>query len=321
MMKNLLRVFISLALIAFLFYFMRNDIPQIRHALLHMDRLLCAVSVFVFISTVFIMARRLELIFNVEGAPLSLWEASSLTFIGYFFNNFLPTSVGGDIVKAMCASKTTQEPVRSVTSVLMDRLFGLFTFIMIPSISFIFFLRHIGNPVVPIMIYSFLAVSILCFFMLFNRNLARRFQFIERLLNLLRVGEKVRKIYDGLHNFKNHKAVIVQAMALSILGQSANIFVLYILVLALGVHANVIYFFLLVPIVHLVSMLPSVNGLGIREGAYIYFLGPYIGKEYAAALGLLWLGLLFLMSLIGGVIYFVRHDYHISRSDFGGKQK
>ena len=44
---------------------------------------------------------------------------------------------------------------------------------------------------------------------------------------------------------------------------------------------------------------------------FFYFLSPYIGKENAAALGILWLGLLFLLSLIGGIIYLVRHDYHI----------
>jgi hypothetical protein len=58
-------------------------------------------------------------------------------------------------------------------------------------------------------------------------------------------------------------------------------------------------------------MLPSLNGLGIREGAFIYFLTPYMGKEYAAALGILWLGLLILLSVIGGAIYLIRHDYHI----------
>ena len=113
---------------------------------------------------------------------------------------------------------------------------------------------------------------------------------------------------------------MAQAMLLSILGQSVGIVVLYMLAAALGARVNIIYFFLLVPVVHLISMLPSVNGLGIREGGYIYFLGPYIGKENAAALGLLWLGLLFLASLIGGLIYFVRQDYHVKFS-LGSKKE
>jgi len=311
MKKFLARVFISLAFIGLLVYLMKDDIPQILLTLKNVNRKLFGLAVLVFFSTVFILARRLQLIFAAEDVPIKFIESFNLTFVGYFFNNFLPTSVGGDIVKAMSASRITGEPVKSVTSVLMDRLFGLFTFILIPSISLLFYLKHVDNPAVPLLIYSFLGVSVLVFFLLFNRNVARRFSFIESLLNAFRMGEKARKIYDGLHNFKNHKGVVVQAMLLSVLGQSVSIFVLYLMALALGTRASIIYFYLLVPVVHLISMLPSLNGLGIREGAYIYFLTPYIGKGNAAALGILWLALLFLLSLVGGIIYLIRHDYHI----------
>lgn len=80
-------------------------------------------------------------------------------------------------------------------------------------------------------------------------------------------------------------------------------------------------FFLLIPIVHLVSMVPSLNGLGPREWAYVYFLKPYVGKEVAAALGILWLGLLFLLSVVGGLIYLIRHDYHIRFKDVANREE
>lgn len=193
----------------------------------------------------------------------------------------------------------------------MDRVFGLFTFVLIPSISFLFFLKQINNPAVPVLIYSLLLFSFFSFFMLFNRNLARRFSFVETFLNRLGIGPKIRQIYDGLHSFKHHKDLMVKAMLLSFVAQAGGIIVLYVLAVALGAKASLIYFFLLVPVVHLISMLPSFNGLGIREGAYVYFLAPIMGKEYAAAISILWLGLLLLLSLIGGLIYMIRHDYHI----------
>jgi uncharacterized protein (TIRG00374 family) len=311
MRQFLMRVTISAGFIGLLFYLVREDIPQIFHALKHVDKSLLVFSVFIFFVSVGVMAKRLQLIFAAEDVKIPFLETSNLTFVGYFFNNFLPTSVGGDIVKAMCAAKITGAPVKSVTSVLMDRIFGLFTFILIPSVSLLFFLKNIENRWVPIVTYSFLGLALFCFFMLFNRGLARRFKFIEHFLNRLGVGQKVRKIYDGLHNFKNHKRVVAEAMFLSLLGQSVSIFVLYLMAVALGARASLIYFYLLVPVVQLLSMLPSLNGLGIREGAYIYFLTPYIGRESAAALGVLWLGVLFLLSLAGGVIYFFRHDYHL----------
>ncbi len=311
MRQALLRITISLAFIGLLFYLVRDDIPQIVHALRNVHKPLLALAVLISLSTVFILSKRLQLIFAAEDMNVRFFESSNLTFIGYFFNNFLPTSVGGDIVKMMCASRLTGNPVKSVTSIMMDRIFGLFTFIVIPSVSFLFLLKKIGNPTVPVIIYSCLGAAIFCFVLLFNRNIARRFKFIEHFLNFLHVGQKARQIYDGLHNFKNHKGVWAEAILLSILGQTISIFVLYLMARALGAQAPIVYFYLLVPVVHLLSMLPSLNGLGIRESAYTYFLAPYIGREYAVALGVLWLGQLFILSLIGGIIYLVRHDYHV----------
>ena len=257
MKSFLLRVFISVAFLSLLFYLVREDIPEITHALKSANSSLLVAGVLIALGTVLVLSKRLQLIFAAEDVRINFWEISNLNFVGYFFNNFLPTSVGGDIVKAMCASKITGQPVKSVTSVLMDRIFGLFTFVMIPSVSLLFFLKQVKNPAVPMLIYSLLGVSLLCFLLLFNRNLARRFKFVEHFLDFFRIGKKVRKIYDGLHNFKNHKGVVAEAMFLSILGQSVNIFVLYIFSRALGAQTNVIYFYLLVPVIHLLSMLPS----------------------------------------------------------------
>jgi len=302
---------VSLGFLLLLFYLMRDDFPEILRVLKNINRPLFLTAISMSLVNIVILARRLQIIFGAEGVGVKLTEASNLTFIGFFFNNFLPTSVGGDLVKALCASRVTREPVKSVTSVLMDRIFGLFTFIVIPSVSFLFFLKEIQNPSVPVMIYSFLAFAVFCFFLLFDRALAKRFRFIEKLLNVFHLGEKVKKIYEGLHAFRHRRLVMVQAMALSIAGQCLGIVVLYLTSLSMGVRTSILYFFLLVPVVHLLSMLPSLNGLGIREGAYIYFLSPYLGREYAAALSVLYLLTLFLFSVIGGLIYLFRHDYQI----------
>lgn len=311
-MRNiLLRAAISLGFLGLLFFLVREDIPDILLTLKNMDHGIAASATAVFLSAVVIMALRLRLIFGVKAIPISLAESTRLTLVGYFFNNFLPTSVGGDIVKALCASRVTKSGVKSVTGVLMDRIFGLFTFILIPSVTLLFHLKNIGNPLVPAMVYSLLAASVACFFLIFHRATARRLRFVEDLANRIKIGPKLRELYEGLHDFKNHKQAVAGAMLLSVLGQSVSILVLYMMARALGSTVSPVYFFLLVPVVHLVSMLPSLNGLGIREGAYTYFLAPYMGREAAFALGILWLGLLILLSVVGGVIYLIRQDYHI----------
>jgi uncharacterized protein (TIRG00374 family) len=288
---------------------MKDNLPMIAKELREVNPRIYFYGVLVFFSTVPILAYRLMMIFNAEDTPISFSQALNITFVGYFFNNFLPSSVGGDIVKAMCATRITGHPVKSVTSVLMDRIFGLFTFIMIPSISYIFFHKS-DHPYVPIVIYSFLFVSLACFILLFNRGIARKFRFVEHLLNSIKLGAKVRKVYDGLHVFKHRKILMFKAMALSVIGQGVGIYAVYILAQALGAKPSLVYFYLLIPVVNLIGMVPSLGGLGPREGAYALLLKDVIGAEQAIALSLLSLSVLFMFSVIGGIIYFVRSDYH-----------
>ena len=63
------------------------------------------------------------------------------------------------------------------------------------------------------------------------------------------------------------------------------------------------------PIVSVLSMLPSINGLGIRESAILFLFGPYIGYENALALSLLWFFMLFLAGLLGGLGYMAGVKY------------
>lgn len=310
-MKKFIGVAVSVLFIGLLAYFMHDEVPSIVAALKNADRGLIAAAAALFLLGCVTASIRLKLIFEAKGIRISLAETLRLTFVGYFFNNFLPTSVGGDIVKAMCAARVTREPVKAVTTVMMDRIFGLFMFVMIPCGS-LFFLRGKIDPRVPVIVYTFMGLAIFFFFLLFNPSVARRFHVVENFFNRFRIGTMIRQVYDELHDFKNHKGTVVAALLLSIVGQCSGVLVVYLLAMALGAASSVwLYFFLLVPVVQLISMLPSLNGLGIREGGYIYFLKGYIGTERAAAIGILGLALLLLCSLIGAVIYLLRPEYHV----------
>lgn len=313
MKSALIRSIISLSLLVFLFILLRDQIPQITHTLRRIDVGLLVLSTTISLSTILILSFRLKIIFYTKKINLKLHQAVTLTFIGYFFNNFLPTAVGGDIVKAMSATQVTGESVKSISAVVIDRIFGLFTFIMIPSISFLFFVKEIRDPRVPLIIYSCLGAALLAFVVIFSKRFMKSFKFLDALVERFRFFNHIRHLYNELHGFRYHKMVAAKCMLLSILGQSLSIFALYLLAVAIGVQTNMIYFFLLVPIVHLVSMLPSINGLGVREGAYVVFLSSKVGgKVFAASIGVLYLGTLFLFSLIGGLLYFFNPRYHVS---------
>jgi len=60
---------------------------------------------------------------------------------------------------------------------------------------------------------------------------------------------------------------------------------------------------LVTPLVSVASMMPSINGLGVREGAFVIFLGEFISKESAMAVSILFLSIVLIVSFIGGVLY------------------
>jgi hypothetical protein len=123
-------------------------------------------------------------------------------------------------------------------------------------------------------------------------------------------GDKLRMLYDGMHHFKNHKRALIQISLWSLGAQLLGIVAVYLFIRAIGAEAGALQVLLLTPVVHLMSMIPSINGLGVRETGFVYFFGNVIGPHNASALAILYLFLLFFLSAVGGAIYLWRHEYH-----------
>ena len=77
---------------------MRDKYPQILRALASTKAPVFIAAILVFTAAILVASLRLKLIIEAQEIPITLKESVSLTFIGYFFNNFLPTSIGGDVV-------------------------------------------------------------------------------------------------------------------------------------------------------------------------------------------------------------------------------
>ncbi len=134
-MKNglsyLIKFSISFLFLALLFWFLRGDLGGIIQTIKITNIKLFAGAVVLYILTVIIASYRLKKLLKVQGIYLSLVDATLLNFVGFFFNNFMPTAVGGDIAKAYFTAKRSQKKLGSITSVLADRLFGLYSLIFI----------------------------------------------------------------------------------------------------------------------------------------------------------------------------------------------
>lgn len=256
-----------------------------------------------YIGALAVITLRLQYVFRVQHIHLSFRETYYLTWIGLFFNLFLPSAVGGDIAKAYYAYKHSHKKVQATTSVIWDRLLGFSTLIGVAMIAVWIFSEELNDVRLDFLVYVFLAffAGVMLFFS--SRHIARPFKFLRHWIPSEKLRRLIEEIYLSLYSYKGHFGVLVLTLFLSLIGQGLFILVHYCLTLSLGVSINPWLFFILIPILSIVSMAPSIGGLGVREAAIVYLFKSYMPNERALALSLLLDMLLYTLSFAAGILY------------------
>jgi len=305
-----LRILISLSLLALLLWLAKKDLVEICQRLRSVNIPILALAFLFFLSSVIFMAWRLRILLAAQKAHFRIKDLFSLTLIGYFFTNFMPTSVGGDIVKGYYISRKIKSKTTSYTAVFIDRAIGLFSFALIASITLVIMRGQIEHKFIFWVIALLLVCYVILIFLLPNKKIVKRigtYLGIARLLRRLKLEHAVKKVYNAVNIYKNHKGKILQAFALSLAAQFMAFFSVYLLSVSLSAHLPFGKVLLVMPVIFILCMLPiTLNGLGLREAGFKFFFSPNIGEAAALSLSLLYLGTFLLTSLIGGIIYLLR---------------
>lgn len=302
-MSALIRIVVSFGLLGLLFWLMRHEIKDICRTIAASDiRLICLGAV-LFLLNVSFLGVRLKVIFKGENLDLKLSDAIKLTYIGYYFNNFMPTAVGGDIVKGHYAAHATHKKLQSYASVMMDRLIGLFTFLIVAAFALVFDRGRSDLPLLAPMVFVLVIVGIFLGLAITNIRVASFMRTVFARFKLMGIGEKINSLYDIVHDYRNRGDIVLKAFTISIFSQSIYFVMIYLFFRALGYVVPLGNIFLIMPIVTFISMIPSLGGLGVREGALVAFFTPLTNKEAAFAVSILVLFGLLLISLLGGIIY------------------
>lgn len=300
---SFLRIAISVTLLGLLFWFMRSDIMDIWVTITSCNFTFILIGLALLLVNVFILAFRLKIIFKGENMNLGMSKALQFTYIGYFFNNFMPTAVGGDIVKAHYAGKDSGKKLQSYASVLMDRFIGLYSFLIVAAIALAVDKGRFQIAAIRPIVLGLLAAGVAGFVVVTNTVVAKEIEKFLKKLKMMRLGERIHSLYSIVHDYRNRGGLVTKAFIVSIAAQSVNFIVVWLFFLSLGKTVSLGNIFLVMPVVTFISMLPSLGGLGVREGATVAFFAPITGREPAFAVSLLLLLGLFFLSLIGGFIY------------------
>ena len=316
-----IRAAVSLVLMATLIYIVRGSIPKMVDAIKHLPLPILLFGFLLFLLAIFIVSFRLKTLLATQNIFLNITHIVKLAFVGYFFSSFLPTSVGGDVVKAFYISKASKKTMQSYTSVFIDRFLGMSTIFLIAT-GALFYTKEIPRAYFRWLLPLLLLGSVLFLIFLFNMRLAKMFSSILAPLIPTKIKEKIKDIYNAMYNFKKCKLEIMKCILISIAGQVTAFSAIYVFILGLNSHIPFKFILLAMPIASIASMLPSIYGVGPREMSIVIILSPFIGKDKALAVAFLWLGVLLMTALIGGIIYFLIGQYKIKPADVvetGGK--
>jgi len=309
LINTALRIIISLGLIIYLIMTQFKDFKTIASTLKDISILLILLSAATHFYGIWITAFRWQTLLKTQGVRLSLLSLSSSTLVGQFFNNFLPTSIGGDVYRAYDVSKKSNFPMSSSVSILVvERLSGIIASGVFATVALFLGFTAIGGKSIVIPIIIFLAVSIFIFFLILNPNILGLHKLAKKIKFLQKILDKLSNVYNTFLSFKNYKWALVKVIFYSLTLQFAVIINYWLASRSLGITLDLEVFIFIVPVVSIISMLPiSLGGIGVREGSLV-FLMVSLGaqNEKAAMCSLLLLAMLLAVGIIGGIVYAIR---------------
>ncbi len=264
-----------------------------------------ALALLVYLSTVALISWRWQLLLASQKVSLSFGRLLTLYFIGFFFNNFLPTSIGGDIYRALGAGQSSGRRATAAASVLVERLMGMLAVSALAILAVVVVVRRSADGSVRGLTLGFGVVMIILMALFFHRRAFGLLEKLIRRISLWGLEERLLRLYDAVNMFQQNKGILTAAFFLSLAYQLLIVVFSFLVSRALGLAVPLRYFLLCVPFTVIISLLPiSINGLGVRESGYVFLLAK-IGYDssQAVSLSLLIYGLSLLASLVGGIAY------------------
>lgn len=256
-----------------------------------------------------ISAYRWQILIQAQGDHVPLGFLAKSYLVGTFFNNFLPTRFGGDIVRIWDGSRYSRSILKSSAIVLVERFTGIIILLAFAFAASLFRLDMAQK--IPI-IWISLVVGLLGLLLLISFFMPFAERFLGKIPDkgfLKKVKGKVFQFRNVVLVYKEKKRAFFKAIFWAFLLQ-LNVILHYFLVgKALHLNISFVDYFIFIPIILIILTIPvTIGGLGLREGVYIEIFKFY-GIPAAAAFSFpliadVAFGLI--IGIVGGIIYAIR---------------
>jgi len=267
-----------------------------------------------YLAMVLISAWRWGLLLHAQHVRIGFGALTNSFLVATFFNNFLPSNIGGDVIRVRDTAKPAGSKTLATTVVLVDRGIGLLGLVFVAATGATLAARVSAalGPVGPGLLWAALVGGIAV-----SAPVLLMPERVVKLLHPLRaihaewVEERLARLTRALSRFREEPRALVACFVGAILVQGVLVAFYAAIAYALKIPIPIAHLAILVPVSFIVQMLPlSVNGFGVREATFgLYFTRLGLPLESALALSFIGAALIMLFSTSGAVVYLARSGH------------
>lgn len=304
--RFLLRLGVSLGAVVLVLAWV--DLPVLGRLLIAASPVPMLLMLVLIVGDRVLMAYKWWLLLRILEPQIGWWRSLGAYYGATLAGLFLPSTLGGDIVRTLSLRRSGVKTVNMAASIVLERILG-----MLPAglmaLGSLFLLHAYGRDNAGLA--ALVTALLLC---LVGGSLALSFwapglAALERASwpRLRAVGKTLAQWHHAYQEFHHRAPVLFGFVALSLIEQGFPIAITALAAWALGVRIPLVYLLAALPPVLLFSRLPiSVGGLGVQEGSFIYMLSLFgIASTQALSVILLSNALLILSLLPVATWYFI----------------
>lgn len=291
---------VSVGVLSFLFY--RFDGLDLQHRIAKADLSLLFWAEFILVALTLAHLARWRLILKQLGADVGLSYGLQLLFVGYFFNQTLPSSVGGDFSRIWLTNRVGVPLRISIASVVADRVLALLGILALCVALAPFIADFLGTQVAAqVGLVCLLFLSLGGIFIAKSDRIVRVFTFVAAFRHLAEMAECFKKAFSAWR-------LTATLIVLSSVAQFISGFSVFLIAKSLGVNISPMVCIALFPFINLVAVIPiSFAGWGVRESVAISIFGLVgVSPEDSLSISILFGVALSIMGIPGGVLWLFR---------------
>ncbi len=305
-----IKIAVSVGLIAYLLS--RVDLQALWQLIVRANPWLLLLALLLYLAAITLGCLKWRILLAALNINAPFTDLLAYTFVGLFFGNVLPSNVGGDVVRAYDLAAASKRPEDAAISVLVDRLMGLVAFFAAAVVMAVLTLLLLGGSLemeeIVLWVLLGFGALLLGLALLFSRRFTSRGAVLFDLPFLQAFRPAAVRVFHALQAYRHSYASLGKALLISLAVMVITSLVQLAIAQAMGLDIPALYFFLFNPLIAFVLVVPiSVNGIGLKEAAFVFFFG-LVGVPQGAALSisLVFHAIIVASSLPGGILWLRR---------------